>query len=529
MESKKLDKVKIKIAENWRWLFWLLGAVVILALWLVTTKICIYPLLYPFSRKLFFLYCVITLLFLGFSLGLAVYLLKKERIRLEKVFLVCCLLAGMVYMMMLPAFTAPDEIAHYTAAYKWSNYLMFQEAVDEEGNLYMRAEDVEQVSRAQVHLPTKENYRNIASSLFDTCHDSEMVSFHYQQVTTGPVSYIPQTLGITLGRLLNLGWAMTIFLGRLMNLLFFAVCVYYAIKIMPFGKLILFSVSMLPMTLELISSLSYDVMPLALSLLFTAVCFHYIYVAEKIGRKEICVLAVLLALLAPCKTVYFLLAGLCLLIPREKFGTKKFFWCSAAIVLGVALFALILNNMVVLSGFVNDEGNYITWAGEPGYTWGILLSNPLKTVGIFVNTFRALAEYYWNTMIGMSLSWQNVEIGNGYVTAFTVILLASVLMKDGESQILKLAQKAWCGFLCVCVVILVCLSMLLGWTPISYNYIAGVQGRYFLPILPLALLLLRTKRIVIRQSLDKWLILATVVLNVFAVQKIAEVALVAFA
>ena len=31
-------------------------------------------------------------------------------------------------------------------------------------------------------------------------------------------------------------------------------------------------------------------------------------------------------------------------------------------------------------------------------------------------------------------------------------------------------------------------SMLLGWTPKGFTYIAGIQGRYFLPILPLILL-----------------------------------------
>ena len=50
---------------------------------------------------------------------------------------------------------------------------------------------------------------------------------------------------------------------------------------MPFGKEVLFGVYMLPMTLHLAASLSYDVMIISLSSYFAAVCLHLAYKAER--------------------------------------------------------------------------------------------------------------------------------------------------------------------------------------------------------------------------------------------------------
>ncbi|MFT4007092.1 MAG: DUF2142 domain-containing protein [Lacrimispora sp.] len=50
---------------------------------------------------------------------------------------------------------------------------------------------------------------------------------------------------------------------------------------------------------------------------------------------------------------------------------------------------------------------------------------------------------------------------------------------------------------------LVLTSMLLGWTPRNLDYITGVQGRYFIPLLPLVLLTLFDKRLTVSLDLRK--------------------------
>ena len=79
-------------------------------------------------------------------------------------------------------------------------------------------------------------------------------------------------MGITLARALGLGSIGLLFLGRLFNLLFYTGMGYLTMRRMPFGKEVVFGVGLLPMTLNLVSSMSYDVMILAMTAYFTAVC-----------------------------------------------------------------------------------------------------------------------------------------------------------------------------------------------------------------------------------------------------------------
>jgi TRAP-type C4-dicarboxylate transport system permease small subunit len=60
----------------------------------------------------------------------------------------------------------------------------------------------------------------------------------------------------------------------------------------------------------------------------------------------------------------------------------------------------------------------------------------------------------------------------------------------GSLPYLPKKHKLLSWFICLLVLVLTMLIMLLSWTPLSSQVVEGVQGRYFLPILPLALMTL---------------------------------------
>mgnify|MGYP000461866076 CR=1 FL=1 len=83
-------------------------------------------------------------------------------------------------------------------------------------------------------------------------------------------------------------------MGRLFNLLFFTAMGYLTIRRMPFGKEVAAGVFLLPMTLHLASSFSYDVMIISLSSYFAAVCLHLAYKAEKVRVWDVVQLALVI-------------------------------------------------------------------------------------------------------------------------------------------------------------------------------------------------------------------------------------------
>ena len=77
-------------------------------------------------------------------------------------------------------------------------------------------------------------------------------------------------------------------------------------------------------------------------------------------------------------------------------------------------------------------------------------------------------------------------------------MLAAALPRQDEPALLGRRSKAGTAGICLCVVLAV-LAAELNWTPINYQTLFGLQGRYLLPILPLALLLVKSsKKLVLR-------------------------------
>lgn len=442
---------------------------------------------YPAVTVMAIVMMILSVIALAVILG---YVLKAKQFSLHRMYLICGLLIGCLYLFILPPLSAPDEWAHYVSAYKVSNHLMGVEAVDEKGQVMVQEEEMLANDGA---FPDAEQYQYFWSNFLGKETGDTMVSSKKGPNGAYVLPYLPQALGITLARLLGLNFATRIMFGRIFNLLWSVFAISKAISWMPFGKKTLFGVAMLPMVFHTLASNSYDAWIIGFSMLFIAYCMKLGYEKEKIGREDVAVLAVLIGLLAPCKVVYAPLVGLCLLIPKEKFGKRKTWFASAAIVLGVLMVMMLLVNAQVFGNYVEEgtTGNNIGWAGEPGYTIAYFLQNPLEFPKIILNTFTvsnmSFSKDYLQTMLGMILGWLDptLKMPALYYQMLVLLLLAHFISADGEPKVFRKGNKWWMLVIIAAVIVLVMTSMLISYTPLSSPYILGVQGRYFLPVLPL--------------------------------------------
>ena len=110
--------------------------------------------------------------------------------------------------------------------------------------------------------------------------DGETAVSSQWTVQTTPLAYVPQALGMTLARVLGFGSMGLLFLGRFMNLVFYVAMTYLAMKRLPFGKEVLFGVALLPMTLHLTGSMSYDTVIMGLAFYFTATCLDSMHMKK---------------------------------------------------------------------------------------------------------------------------------------------------------------------------------------------------------------------------------------------------------
>ncbi|MFT4104676.1 MAG: DUF2142 domain-containing protein [Lacrimispora sp.] len=448
--------------------------------------------------------------------GIALWVLPKTG---QWFFPLTVVILGIFYMFVLPPFSAPDEAVHFTSAYRLSSQLMGKPAVaDEEFLAQASEEEKKRISRGanvlvrsgddEIEFYTevgKNAYNQVFTGLFSMDKSQELTVRYEVPVNTMPLVYLPQAIGISLARLFHWGYVPLIYMGRLMNLVCFAAMAFLAVRIMPFKKELFMTISCLPMTLHLAASFSYDTAFIGLSMIFLAWCFHLAYEKKEVTVRDTVILGLLLVLLEPGKIVYLPVAGICLLIPASKFSTKKRYWISVITVASVMLLAVFLVNRLVLSVWATETEGYVSWNEAAGYTLHDVWNCPYEIFQMYYETLVTQLDYYLTTMVGGYLGNLDSSLS---VPFFCLLILwyglfVSVIRREGESAPMTGGQKLWVLILIFFSVCLILASMLVGWTPREMTYITGVQGRYFIPLLPLGLLIFFDRRLSTSMDLRK--------------------------
>ncbi len=394
----------------------------------------------------------------------------------------------------------------------------------EEGGGTALLPDTGEGNGGTVALPDGEEESGGTAAVPDLGTETAVTAF--PPVSTTPAAYFPQALGIAAARLLRMDSLGLAWMGRLFNLFFFVAVTTLAIRRLPFGREVLFGTALLPMTLHLSASYSYDVMILACVFLFTAVCLDLAYVRERVRVRDVALLAVLIAVAGPCKMIYAPVIGLCLLVPVKKFGGFGRWILSAAVVLGAYAAAMLLVNREIMIGYATVPAETaLTSNGEEGFSLSLLLHRPGLLLQMFYNTLVHQTDEYHLTMIGERLGNLDPVLNVPYpvVLFFTAALIGLALKTPGDRQVLTGGRRIWVFALCAACGAAAMLSMLIACTPRSSNVIEGVQGRYFLPFLPAFLLACKNDWLVLTKNRNRSILYLMYCANLYVLLRIFSV------
>ena len=132
-------------------------------------------------------------------------------------------------------------------------------------------------------------------------------------------------------------------------------------------------------------------------------------------------------------------------------------------------------------------------ADEATYTPGYILHHLPATALLFVRSIVQNGDHYLRTLVGGSLSYYTLDLAWFWVVALYLLLAYAAL----PAQNGKLPTGRLRGFGAAAAV-LSCLLAVTGcllWTPTHYETLYGLQGRYFLPVLPALLLTCLPRRL----------------------------------
>ena len=444
--------------------------------------------------------------------------------KLEVIFTMLAIVFGLTFLVIITPMSVPDETAHYEYSFQLSNMIMGEKDYkyfDNEYQNYGSFAGHYNISAAYTRLVNKFN-RPLSLDGYKV----EMGANIKESYTT---PFVPQALGITLARLLNLNMLKTFYLGRLFNLIFYVVCVYLAIKRTPIHKMLFGIIATMPIFIQQAASFSYDCFINGLSILLISCVLKWMYQEEKIDIKDFIFVFIVNLLIAPIKVVYSLFSFLFWFVPSEKFGSKKNKIIGTLIVtapamyeLAVLLFPLIFRVFRKLFESITNtiyadtgENNY-TYAESYGedeiYSFSYITSHPLEALELMARSIRYGIKFWFYGAFGRTLSGNTLVLPINLVHAMLVFFIAVSFREETFAE--PISFKVVSIGLCIIAGLMMLGGMLISWTPMEQEIIEdyggpiiqGMQGRYFCPLLPYCFMLFNNKKIKLPKKIDKYAI-----------------------
>ena len=303
-------------------------------------------------------------------------------------------------------------------------------------------------------------------------------------VNYNKVSYLPQSIIFLLSEKIGISFSTTQFLCIMVSLLSYVIVVFFAIRKTPIAKYLMLVIGLIPTTIFMSASFSYD--PPVTSLILLGLSY-FLYeksnTNEKLSTKNALII-ILSFIIATCtKAIYIPLLLILLLLPKEKFYNSK---CMTIFKTMIIIITILMMSTFVLPVLSNSM--------EPDYRGGdtnvsqqlkIATSSPVSTTKVFYeNSFKQFFTKLFSKSAILNFAYmKSDEAYNSYYLLLILLFLSVVLINYEKKEILAKKEKIFILLLVLFIIFEIWISLYLTFTPVGNDIIKGVQDRYFIPLL----------------------------------------------
>ena len=486
------------------WAGWLLGLAPVTAL--AVGLVYYWRVFYSFDRMAAGLFTLLACT-VAWALYLAVFLAVRFGRSFAGRAAVCIFVSGALFCFANPPLQAPDETDHYLRSYAISL-----------GRLDFDAdrgypEDVDRLLaafpgawvNAHTSVGWGENsqgaeapYDSSGYALKQWGEDGEVLSVadSFAQYLSGepakekvtePISlmilpFVPQALGMVLARLIGLGALGCLYAGRLANLACYTLLCWLALRGCRRYQPVFLGVMLLPLSLYMAASLSYDA---------TLLGFYYLvasyYCRDEIRDRDVYAFFAAFVLMNVAKPYINLLwIVLPLILPRRAWKTR---WKKWQVALAGLAGALLVTRFIEWYG-VAFRHNYGTIERmiegvEQLPQLAFILSNPLRYIAVLFGTL-----YENEFFIGQLGVFGSLDLPIPLLNILCpAVLLFCAALSVHEKSSLRPLPAAGLGALGVVYIAGAMTAMYITYTPVGMVRVIGLQARYFLPVFLMLLVL----------------------------------------
>lgn len=299
----------------------------------------------------------------------------------------------------------------------------------------------------------------------------------------GPLPYLPQAAALAFARLTNLPLLQSLTAARAANAIAAVLVGFLALRACGRGRLALFYVLAMPMTLFLDGSASQDALLIAGFALLTALLSRRETAPDPWDAAALALVVVVMAWGRPPYLVFLLL-----LVGQAGPAGRRTVLALAALIAAAAWQLRVGAQYVDLRDGVSAARQL-----------HLLLAEPARIAAVAAETLSEKGQAYAEQMVGV-FGWADWGLWWDYYpiawAGFALALVGEAFRDDAHAVVPRRPRPWRAGArLALAAALLLAAGgifagLYLTWTPVGHAIVDGVQGRYFLPMLPLLVFLL---------------------------------------
>ena len=438
-------------------------------------------------KKALFLLIFVAIYILLCAVGL--YLKNKKGFKVHQLFLVFASVLGILLVFATPLGAVPDEMGHFRRAYEIAegHFVSNHNEQGRGGNYLPKAiNDLDIFSNISGTTKGDYTYESLLPLLNNSDNRDEYVFQDFGTTALySPLAYTPQVIGIEIGRVFNLSIAISMYLARLFNLLFWIVVLYFAIKFIPIGKSVICLLMLSPISLQAAASCQIDAFTNVVIIGMISFVLYEMKKAKLLSHREKIVAIALSVALALSKIVYLPLCFLLVLLPRSCFKSRKNKVVSLIVIFALATI-LNLAWLAIASKYLVEFQPGVDTPAQVHY----IFTNPFRYILVVFRTYAENGLAYLIGSILPNLGWFHILTSQTYAIILAFFALYVYLSEDKAEMKITPPQKLVIFVVTATIIALTSTSLYVQWTALKAPIISGIQGRYFTALLPLGLLLI---------------------------------------
>lgn len=413
-------------------------------------------------------------------------------------FVIIALVFGLAFIFVIPPYWGVDEDVHFDRAYQISTGVLLEKKLptglyggylptgivvlnnDVKSDLLAIKGNVGEVNSRQLNIYNRLDATKLSGKV-------QTRDFTGSGVYS-PLAYLAPALGIVISRAIDPTVGSVLVGARLATLFAYVAIVSGALYLLRNhrSRWLVFVVALLPMSIFQASIINVDSLAIGLSIMLFAQLIVIWTQKKELNNRQLAWLTLTAMGLTLSKPNYFILVLAICFLPVRLLGQRRKLYVRFLLPILITLVALFWNHeinnvMTVSSHRLDSPVFHISASVQLKH----IILHPLNFAYLIV---KSLSSDFWDKGVFGVLGYNFVSLPTFIISYLAIVLSWAAFYKDGIKSSVENVRQ---GIVFGCVAVLAGLSIIttlyLTYNTIGAYIIDGVQGRYFLPILPFML------------------------------------------